>query len=245
MTVNIHTHKHGGGQQDARAQQNRGTQTDEQNHEVKRSLEAEITAGHVLQAGSGIGGSTCVIAPLITLALHQRSLLPLVTVSVYSKYYPAVYVFRVGLISCGVLYWLSGIMIRRQTEFWWLCLVMGVGLQGLSAVSPSENNSVHVAFAAIYFVGGATFLTGIAIEAYRACRSKMFHPLFKREVKPQHVFRVFWTVCVFCWCCVLGVILEVLGVFGKHSETQVAYFELSGLVCLIYSFWYIGSIVDA
>mmetsp|Transcript_89788 Transcript_89788/g.232781 ORF Transcript_89788/g.232781 Transcript_89788/m.232781 type:complete len:245 (-) Transcript_89788:25-759(-) len=221
------------------------TQGDEQDNREKPVPAVQITAARLLMACALIGGFTCVAAIVNTVALKQRSLFPLVTISVFAKYHPAVYIFRVGLVSCGVLSWQAGILLRRRTQFWGLGLAMGVGMAGLSVVSPAENNPLHLVFAGSFFGSAAAFETGMAVEASRACQVRRLLPLFRKDVNPRHQLRWFAAGAVFAWCCILLVVIEFVGAFGKHKESNTAVIEISGVFHLLaFTFW-LGRVIDA
>merc|ERR1712008_98705 len=205
----------------------------EANQDEEDIEQVRLTVPRLLVFTALIAISTCTISVLVSWVLHQRSLFPLVTISQFVDHHPACYIFRLGLVSSGVLLVLAGIMLRRRTWIWSLVLVSGVGLAGVAVVSPSENNKLHLALTGVFFGGASILESAVAMVAYQARHSWTVQHLFKEEVNPGRALRLFGGGAAFAWCCIVSIPLEVAGAFGKHSESKMCMIECTGIVHLL------------
>ena len=124
---------------------------------------------------------TCPLVYTLSASLGQEPAWPLRNISQYGSHVPAVYFFRVAGIVSGTLTVQAGLLLRRRVRWALLLVPLGVCSVVSAAVSHTEDDRLHTAFAVAFF-----FLTGVieGCAAHTAWVHTHHHPLFRSPGPP-------------------------------------------------------------
>lgn len=120
----------------------------------------------------------CVLVYPLSVLLGQESAWPLRNISQYAAHVPAVYFFRVAGIASGTLLVQAGLLLRRRASWALLLVLSGICSAGAVAVSHTEDNVLHTAFALLYLFGLAN------LQACAAWAGRHHHALFRSSGPP-------------------------------------------------------------
>ena len=120
----------------------------------------------------------CVLVYPLSVLLGQESAWPLRNISQYAAHVPAVYFFRVAGIASGTLLIQAGLLLRRRASWALLLVPIGICDAGAVAVSHTEDNVLHTAFALLFLFGLAN------VEACAAWADRHQHALFRSSGPP-------------------------------------------------------------